>query len=308
MIKLNINFDPDDIPPNKANYDQDVTDSLQEIAALVPNHKTESFIRRLWGYFKQTIWEQQGHKCAFCEKLIVSSDDSQLEHFRPKSETRDEFNKPITRDAYWWLAYEHKNYIVSCFTCNNLKGNRFPIKDEGTRVKATNMNGIVALTGRGALGDEIPYIINPRYQDTEPHLAYNYRPDIKMVYIEPKNDEGIGEKTIDILDLNRIRKNVKITKDYLPYKRGSNLSDFINEIENYKQSKTKLNLHRSALVSVPDNVQLGKLIDDEETVVGKIRDNIKERFLSKTAEFSGMCLFWLKHYTELENDFIDEAA
>ncbi len=308
MIKLNINFDPDDIPPNKAKYDQDVTDSLQEIAALVPNHKTENFIRRLWGYFKQTIWEQQGHKCAFCEKDIVSNDDSQLEHFRPRAETHDEFNTLITRDAYWWLAYEHNNYIVSCFTCNNLKGNRFPIKDEGTRVKATNMSEIVALTDRGVLGNEIPYLINPRYQDTEPYLAYNYRPDIEMVYIEPKDYEGIGEKTIDVLDLNRIRKNVKITKDNLPHKRGLVLSDFKKEIENFKLSKTQLNSNRSSLAALPNNASLQELVDEQESAMNKKRDNIKKRFLSKAAEFSGMCLFWLKHDTDLENDFIDETA
>lgn len=151
MIKLNININPDEILPNKARYDNAVSDSLGEIANLLPNHKASDFKNKLWGYFKQSIWEQQGHKCAFCEKEIVSLDDAELEHFRPKTETHDEFKKQITREAYWWLAYDHKNYIVSCSTCNIQKGNKFPIEDEGTRITAKNMNSIIDLNDEGVL-------------------------------------------------------------------------------------------------------------------------------------------------------------
>ncbi len=304
MIKLDININPDGILPDKTKYDQEVDESLQEIAAQVPNHKEGDFENRLWGYFKQELWKQQGYKCAFCEKSIVLG-DSHVEHFRAKSEVRNKDNSIITRKAYWWLAYEHKNYMVSCSTCNNQKGNRFPIKDEDTRVLATDMNSITALTDKGVLGDEIPYIINPRYQNTESYLAYNYRPDTQMVFIVPKDDDGIGKKTIDILDLNRERKNEKMPKDYLPHKRGCTLFDFKKEIENFNLLKLQLNSNRCTLASLPGNANLQKLVDDNESVVKKKRDNIKERFLSNTAEFSGMCLFWLKNDTGLEDDFKD---
>ena len=144
MIKLSININPDNIPPKKAKYDQEVTASLQEIANIIPNHKDTDFKDRLWGYFKQKLWQQQGFKCAYCESSLVA-DASHLEHFRPKSEVRDEDNDTITREAYWWLVYDHRNYIVSCSLCNNQKGNRFPLEDKRTRVIASTINEIVNL-------------------------------------------------------------------------------------------------------------------------------------------------------------------
>ncbi len=306
MISLNIDINPDDILPNKAKYDQEVTDSLQEIAALVPNHKEGNFIRRLWGYFKQELWKQQGCKCAFCEKSIVA-DDSHLEHFRPKSEVRDEDNNPITREAYWWLVYDHRNYVVSCSTCNNQKRNQFPIEDEGTRVTARDIDKIIDLNDEGVLENEIPYIINPRYKGPEPHLVYSYTPNplTPMIHVTSLNDTG--KKTIHILDLNRIRKNEKTIKDYLPRKRGSVLNNFKKEIRKYEGYKEKLLTFKLALAASPD-ANLHADINSLESNISKTRELIKEQFLSYTAEFSGMCLFWLKNDTGFENDFIGVAA
>jgi len=308
MIKLNINIDSALIMPDQEKYDQDVSDSLQVIANLVPNHKSNDFNDKLWGVFKHSIWEQQNHKCAYCEKEIVSSDDGQVEHFRPKTVTHDEQNKQITREAYWWLAYDHKNYLVSCSTCNGLKGNRFPIKDENNRVKAANMNTIIELTNEGILGNEIPYTINPRYIDPAPHLAYNFRPDTRIVFTEPKDDDGVGEKTIMILDLNRKRKNKEIVKDFLPYKRGCVLSEFREELEKFHQLKGNLNSYRSTLATKPDNKFLKKIVLENESEVKKKLDIIRERFLSKSAQFSGMCNYWLVYDTPFKNDFIEGAV
>ncbi|MCH8329078.1 MAG: hypothetical protein IIB81_01650 [Nanoarchaeota archaeon] len=186
---MNININPNNIPPNKAKYNQEVTESLQKIAALVPDHKESDFMKRLWGYYKSEIWKQQSCKCAFCEKSI-ESDDAHLEHFRPKSEARDEDNMLITREAYWWLVYDHRNYMVSCSTCNTQKGNRFPIEDKETRVTAKDMDSTIDLNDEGILGDEIPCIINPRHKNPKPHLEYRYAPDriIPMAYIAGKDD------------------------------------------------------------------------------------------------------------------------
>jgi 5-methylcytosine-specific restriction endonuclease McrA len=305
MIKLNINLDPTSTVPDKDKYEHDVSESLQLIANLVPNHKSSHFKSELWGIFKNTIWDQQGHKCAFCEKELLSSDDAQVEHFRPKTETRDENNQVITRESYWWLAYDHKNYIVACSTCNKLKGNRFPIRDEATRVKASNLETIIEINNEGKLGNEIPYTINPRYIDPEPHIAYNFRPDTKIVLAEPKDETGIGEKTIMILDLNRKIKNDKVLKDFLPRKRGDVLSDFRKELEKYRLAKSGLMNFIWTLANSPNNEPLKKLIDETESSVNLKRKNIKERFLSQRAQFSGMCSFWLKNDSEFENDFVD---
>ena len=82
--------------------------------------------------------------------------------------------------------------MVSCSTCNNQKGNQFPIKKERTRVTATDMDRIIDLDDEGVLADEIPYIINPRYKNPKPHIKYSYAPDsiTPMAYIEGKDDTG----------------------------------------------------------------------------------------------------------------------
>jgi len=306
MISVNIDINPDDILPNKARYDQEVSDSLQAIADIVPDHKAEIFIRRLWGYFKLEIWKQQGFKCAFCEKTIVA-DDSQIEHFRPKSEVRDEENTLITREAYWWLVYDHRNYIVSCSTCNYQKGNKFPIEDNGARVTARDIDEIIDLNDEGVLENEIPHIINPRYKNPKSHLEYRFAPDIitPMAYIAGKDDAG--EKTIYVLDLNRIRKNEKGFKDNLPGKRGNILFSFKKEISQYEKLKDDFRRYRLSQAEHPE-ANLQPAIDDLELEIDKKRQGITKQFLSHTAEFSGMCLFWLKNDTDFENDFLEKTS
>lgn len=308
MIKLKISINPDEILSNKARHDKTVSNSLKELADLVPNHKSDDFKSRLWKKFKLVIWEQQHKKCAFCEKEIVSSDDAQLEHFRPKAEACSEDDVHITREAYWWLAYDHKNFIVSCFTCNNIKGNRFPLQDEETRVTATDLDGVVKLTEVGSLGNEMPLLINPRYQDPEPYLAYDYRPDIRIVHVVPKDDNGIGEKTINILDLNRLGKNKDEFRDNLTNKRGNVLSEFKKELENFNLLKKELTKHRENSVLYPNNTDAKKVVDDMEINLNSKRDKIRGRFLLDRAQFSGMCSFWLKNDSDLENDLIEAAA
>lgn len=303
MIKLDININSTFIVSDKEKHDKKVSNSLETIANLVPNHKSENFKNNLWKVFKQTMWEQQGHKCAFCEKELVSSDDAQVEHFRPKTEIRDEENHIITREAYWWLAYDDKNFLVSCSTCNKLKGNRFPLKNEEARITAVSIESTIPLTNGGNLGDEVPYIINPRYKDPQPYIAYNYRPDIKVVLSVTKDNEGFGEKTIKILDLNRRIKNEEIMKDFLPIKRGSVLFQFKKELKNYIKIKNKLDGFRATSTNLNNNKDLKSLIDNTNSELDKKKDTITKLFLSKESQFCGMCMFWLKNDTELEDDF-----
>lgn len=316
MISLNINLNPDDIVPDIDKYTQEVADSLQEISALVPDHKERNFIKRLWKYYKPKILKQQGFKCAYCEKYILL-DDSHLEHFRPKSAVFDEKNDLVTKEAYWWLAYDHRNYIVSCATCNSQKGNKFPIEDGRVRVTANNIEDVVALTNDGALGNEAPYLINPRFDiRPEQHLVYRYTPSqlTPMVHIAQalvdvrgEKENVRGEKTIKVLDLNRTRKNKKEFKDNLPGKRGLVLSNFKKEIRNYEKLKEDLCTFRLSQAKNSE-ARLQAAIEDQKLEVDKKRQIITKIFLSYDSEFSGMCLFWLKNETGLENEFVGQAA
>ncbi len=309
MISLNININPDGIVPDSDRYAQEVADSLQEISVLVPEHKESNFVKRLWRYYKRELWKQQGRKCAYCEKSILV-DNGHVEHYRPKSGVFDENNKLVTKEAYWWLAYDHRNYIVSCATCNSQKGNKFPIENDKARVTVNNIEDSVTLTNDGALGNEIPYLINPRYnKNPEQHLVYRYTPSqlTPMVHIAQANEDVKGKKTIEVLDLNRDRKNEKEFKDNLPGKRGLVLSNFKKELRKYEKLKEDLQTYRLSQVRNP-NANLQAAIEEHELEADRKRQIITELFLSYNSEFSGMCLFWLKNETRFENEFLRQAA
>jgi uncharacterized protein (TIGR02646 family) len=60
------------------------------------------------------LFAMHGRVCAYCQCGLPPNDPGDVEHFRPKSE-------------YWWLAYQFKNYLLSCSRCNrNCKKADFP--------------------------------------------------------------------------------------------------------------------------------------------------------------------------------------
>jgi hypothetical protein len=78
-------------------------------------------------------------KCVWCEQVRPAKRELDVEHYRPKvwvTEWKGE--PPIVSDTppreigvgpgYWWLAFEWKNYSLSCKTCNQgWKRNLFPV-------------------------------------------------------------------------------------------------------------------------------------------------------------------------------------
>lgn len=122
------------------------------------------------------------NKCAYCESLLGSSSYAEVEHYRPKTEIRN--NQGVLKPGYWWLAYEWENLLFSCRICNNNKRNSFPLKDEMQR---GNVNGNIS--------NESPLIINPCDTDPALHLLFHQHQAIGVT------EEG--KTTIERLKLNR---------------------------------------------------------------------------------------------------------
>lgn len=79
---------------------------------------------------KRTIWKFQNKKCCYCERKRDLKRESDVEHFRPKAEVKDE---PEHR-GYWWLAYLWDNYFIACKSCNQeYKKSNFPLLPGGKR-------------------------------------------------------------------------------------------------------------------------------------------------------------------------------
>ena len=90
-------------------------------------------------------------------------------------------------------------------------------------------------------------------------------------------------------------------------KRGRVLNNFKKDIKDYKKKKEYLSRFRSVQAESP-KAGLQEDIEFSKSDIDKAKEIIKAKFLLYTAEFSGMCLFWLKNDTNLEIDFIEKAA
>jgi uncharacterized protein (TIGR02646 family) len=86
-----------------------------------PDHWNELDVRGV-------LYALQGNACAYCGRDLDRGD---VDHFRPKSRLREN----PSHGGYWWLAYELKNYFLSCRRCNSTyKSDRFPLRPRARRV------------------------------------------------------------------------------------------------------------------------------------------------------------------------------
>ena len=123
------------------------------------HEKAGRFIKhsQFWGDIKPAFMEIQHCKCAYCERVLEGAEygriEHDLEHFRPKNGVKT-WPPPMKRAAYrsaklisalgaafpvgyYWLAYDFRNYLTSCKTCNTiLKANYFPIAGARASVNA----------------------------------------------------------------------------------------------------------------------------------------------------------------------------
>ncbi len=144
------------------------------------------------GPVKTAIWGHHRGKCCYCERKRDNNRESDVEHFRPKTEIKDA-GKP----GYWWLAYEWKNYLFACKTCNeDHKITHFPLLPHGQRSTGE----------RTSLADEHPILINPIDENPEDFIEYSWFTIGKnglLVKMNGTDPDGRGEQTITIAGLNR---------------------------------------------------------------------------------------------------------
>jgi uncharacterized protein (TIGR02646 family) len=284
----------DDLALLPRGYAGKIQTDLNEIEEKVPNHKTTDFKKIRWRPFKKVIWKAQNGKCAFCEKEIAEQ-ESQLEHFRPKTEVTDFDHQLITREAYWWLAFNSRNYVVSCPTCNNQKLNRFPLQNEDHRI-TSKLN---LLDNDGKLGNEIPLLINPRFErDFESEFEYTYieSPGGKAVKIIGNTERASG--SIEILDLNRDNVNKKEFRDQLPSKRGKSIGLLETELSLINKHIEKFEDLTQGLGREDDEDYRFLILAFKKRLFQKLQ-LFYDAYLSKEAEFSGMNLWWINNKTEI---------
>lgn len=123
-------------------------------------------------------------KCAYCETPVLVGQYGDIEHWRPKGAVSDMDGNPVDHPGYYWLAYDWKNLLLSCITCNQKwKKTRFPV------------NGSHASEPGGEHAEE-PLLVNPLWDDPEQHLYV----DESGVMIELTDR---GRACIEVCGLNR---------------------------------------------------------------------------------------------------------
>jgi hypothetical protein len=139
--------------------------------------------------------------CAYCESRYEGvALSGHVEHYRPKAAV-DTPTQRRRKPGYYWLASTWDNLVPVCPACNSEKerthadgsvsvsgkGNAFPLADEGQRA-----------TAPGEEVNEVPLLLHPCKDEPDDHLTFEEE------LILPRDGSVRGEKTIEILGLNRV--------------------------------------------------------------------------------------------------------
>ncbi len=139
---------------------------------------------------RKPLWTVHHGKCAYCERRRDMTRDSDIEHYRPKTEVTEDQNHP----GYWWLAYEWTNYLISCKRCNQqYKMNKFPLLPRSPRASRPEDD----------ISSERPVLLNPFDDDPETCVTFDWERGAGVYVTAIGTDEdGRGAGTIQIVGLN----------------------------------------------------------------------------------------------------------
>ncbi len=136
---------------------------------------------------KQALEACHHGKCCYCETVIPKPyAHSHVEHWRPKSSSRQGVGEEPIWPGYYWLAYSWDNLLLSCFFCNSSnKSDVFPIEDPATRARHHRMR----------IENEIPAILKPDGNvNPADHITFHME--------VPEGLTDLGRKTIEVLGLD----------------------------------------------------------------------------------------------------------
>ena len=142
---------------------------------------------------RDALKEMFHNKCAYCESQIAGSNDTNVEHYRPKGGISGNDDHP----GYWWLAMDWSNLVLSCTHCNQTRKQVLltPDMTEADILKAiiakkkTTLGKLDAFptednlwgTDPATVGTERPLLLDPSVTDPEPLLTWTDRRSFALI-------------------------------------------------------------------------------------------------------------------------------
>lgn len=186
--------------PEPAGFAAAVAASRAAVAQQVSANQPPDFKgREKWKEFKRDMAPATFGKCGYCEVDVWTVDrfKGDVEHYRPKGRIDVSVVRPdgsistkvLFPSGYHWLAYDWRNYILTCNPCNSAhKKNLFPVKHPPA-----------APPREGSEGEEVPLLLNPfGRRDPIKHLLFD-----ELGVVGPRRNSEFGRATIMVCGLDR---------------------------------------------------------------------------------------------------------
>lgn len=223
--------------------------------------KSKIYSNKVW---KEQLLKDQFNKCCFCESKVAHIDAGDVEHYRPKGESKQTKSDPVNKLGYYWLAYDWDNLLIACQRCNRRKKKSlFPLLNPDERASSTNKNIAV----------ERPVFINPCIEDPKNFIIF------RLEYPVGIDEDCRGEKTINELNLKNDetlneerrthleRANALIGSIEINIKLLESLNDeTLNDASSLQNIKGQLSNHLKILLNY---------LEDSSSYAGMIRSNLE---------------------------------
>jgi uncharacterized protein (TIGR02646 family) len=176
---------------------------IEKVGALATQALRSVYIKKnaCWGLLKTWLASASGDKCWYCEAKSTRA-PFDVDHFRPKLGITVDGVRLAEHEGYYWLAYEWRNFRLSCQRCNRPekdhadtlhgKANEFPIKDEAQRCSLP----------AASLDTELPRLLDPCVQADCELLAHGIDGEVKPVAPTGTWEYQRARYTIDRLGFN----------------------------------------------------------------------------------------------------------
>lgn len=150
---------------------------LNNIRTLSKEERAEYFSKNnIWTELYPYLSKLSHHKCWYTESPENSS-EWEIDHYRPKNQSKSFDGSIILEEGYWWLAYYWRNYRLCGSLVNRLRKDRFNSNDEvygkGSFFPLELDGGYKAAPEDFICRCEYPYLLDPTEPDDILSLSFD---------------------------------------------------------------------------------------------------------------------------------------